>query len=127
MFHVSASARGGLERLVRGSVGCPRRLPSRDFFCPEAISPRAEPISPPIQVSSELFATVTERHCMAANIRLKAARVLKGMTQLQLAEKMGRREIEISRIETGRAQPDPKTKNRIAELLQKPAFELFEA
>ena len=64
---------------------------------------------------------------MAANTRLKAARVLKGITQFQLAEKIGTREIEISRIETGRARPGPDLKRRIAEVLQKPAFELFDA
>jgi DNA-binding XRE family transcriptional regulator len=48
------------------------------------------------------------------------------MTQLQLAEKVGKREIEISRIETGRAQPDTETKHLIAEALQKPTFELFD-
>ena len=63
---------------------------------------------------------------MAANNRLKAARVLKGFTQLQLAEKVGTREIEISRIETGRAGADSTLKQRIAEVLQKPAFELFD-
>lgn len=63
---------------------------------------------------------------MATNSRLKAARVFKGMTQLALAEKVGAKEIEISRIETGRAQPEPEMKRRIAEVLQKPAFELFE-
>ncbi|HNQ90207.1 MAG TPA: helix-turn-helix transcriptional regulator [Verrucomicrobiota bacterium] len=63
---------------------------------------------------------------MAANTRLKAARVLKGLTQLQLAEKVGTREIEISRIETGRVRPDADRKQRIAEVLHKPAFELFD-
>ena len=63
---------------------------------------------------------------MAQNNRLKAARVLRGMTQLHLAEKIGRREIEISRIETGRARPDPDTKRRIAEVLQKPTYEIFD-
>ena len=43
---------------------------------------------------------------MAENNRLKAARVLRGMTQLQLASQLGMKEIEISRIETGRSQPD---------------------
>ena len=42
---------------------------------------------------------------MAANNRLKAARVLMGMTQLQLAEKVGVKEIAVSRIETGRSNP----------------------
>lgn len=62
---------------------------------------------------------------MAQNNRLKAARVLRGMTQLHLAEKVGCKEIDISRIETGRCTPDPDRKRRIADALQKPAFELF--
>ena len=63
---------------------------------------------------------------MAANNRLKAARVLKGLTQLQLAEQIGTREIEISRIETGRVQPAVPMKERIATVLGKPTFELFQ-
>jgi len=64
---------------------------------------------------------------MAANNRLKAARVLKGMTQLRLAELVGLKEIEISRIETGRADADADLKRRIADVLQKPAWEIFDA
>ena len=63
---------------------------------------------------------------MATNIRLKTARVSRGMTQLQLAEKIGRKEIDVSRYETGRARPDPDTKRRIAEVLQKPTYEIFD-
>ncbi|MCW5552144.1 MAG: helix-turn-helix transcriptional regulator [Verrucomicrobiae bacterium] len=63
---------------------------------------------------------------MAANNRMKAARVLKGITQLQLAEQVGTREIEISRIETGRVTPDVAMKQRIALVLGKPTFELFD-
>ncbi|NLF99511.1 MAG: helix-turn-helix transcriptional regulator [Lentisphaerae bacterium] len=63
---------------------------------------------------------------MASNKRLKAARVLRGLTQLQLAEMVGTKEIEISRYETGRAYPAPDTKRRIAEILQKPVYELFD-
>ena len=63
---------------------------------------------------------------MAANNRLKAARVLKGLTQLQLAELVGLKEIEISRIETGRSEPDRPLKQRIADALGKPTFELFD-
>lgn len=62
-----------------------------------------------------------------ANNRLRAARVLRGLTQLQLAEKIGRKEIEVSRFETGRSQLDQDTKQRIAEVLQKPTFELFDS
>ena len=64
---------------------------------------------------------------MAVNKRLRTARVLQGLTQLQLAEKIGRREIDISRFETGRAEPGPEMRRRIAEVLKKPAFELFES
>ena len=63
---------------------------------------------------------------MATNRRLRAARVLLGMTQRQLAEKIGTKEIEVSRFETGRAEPDSEVKRRMAEVLQKPAFELFD-
>jgi ribosome-binding protein aMBF1 (putative translation factor) len=63
---------------------------------------------------------------MAANNRMKAARVLKGLTQLQLAEKVGTKEIEISRFETGRACPDTEMKRRLCEALAKPSFELFD-
>jgi transcriptional regulator with XRE-family HTH domain len=63
---------------------------------------------------------------MAANYRLKAARVLKGLTQLQLAEKIGMAEHDVSRLETGRLQAKPDMKERIAAALQRPAFELFD-
>ncbi len=52
--------------------------------------------------------------------------MLKGITQLQLAEQVGTREIEISRIETGRVTPDGAMKQRIALILQKPTFEIFD-
>ena len=63
---------------------------------------------------------------MATNTRMKAARVGKGLTQLQLAGMIGKKEIDVSRYETGRARPDPDTKRRIAEVLQKPTFEIFD-
>jgi transcriptional regulator with XRE-family HTH domain len=63
---------------------------------------------------------------MAENMRLKAARVLRGLTQLQLADRIGKKEIEVSRFETGRAQPDAEVKRRIADVLQRPSFELFD-
>lgn len=64
---------------------------------------------------------------MASNNRLKAARVLKGMTQLQLADQVGLKEIEVSRIETGRVDANAELKRRIADVLNKPTFELFNA
>lgn len=64
---------------------------------------------------------------MATNKRLKAARVGLGLTQLQLAEKIGVKEIEVSRLETGRAQPTAQIKQLMVEALQKPAHELFDA
>ena len=73
------------------------------------------------------FATVAKpKPAMADNKRLRAARVLKGFTQLQLAEQVGTKEIAISRIETGRIQPTADLKQRIAAVLQKPTFELFD-
>ena len=60
------------------------------------------------------------------NLRLKAARVGAGLTQRQLAQHVGKQEIEISRYETGRARPDEETKRAIAAVLQKPVFELFD-
>jgi transcriptional regulator with XRE-family HTH domain len=64
---------------------------------------------------------------MAANYRLKAARVFKGLTQLELAERVGLQEHDMSRLETGRMRADPQLKERIAVMLGKPAFELFDA
>ncbi|HEY9171477.1 MAG TPA: helix-turn-helix transcriptional regulator [Verrucomicrobiae bacterium] len=64
---------------------------------------------------------------MADNRRMAAARVLKNLTQRKLAELVGTREIEISRIETGRITPDAAIKERIALVLGKPTFELFDA
>jgi DNA-binding XRE family transcriptional regulator len=58
---------------------------------------------------------------------MAAARVLKGLTQRQLAQKIGLKEIDVSRIETGRLVADLQMKIRIAEVLGKPMFELFEA
>jgi transcriptional regulator with XRE-family HTH domain len=63
---------------------------------------------------------------MATNTRMKAARVGRGLTQLQLAEEVGLKEIDISRYETGRAHPGPDTKRRIAEVLQKSTYEIFD-
>ena len=62
---------------------------------------------------------------MGTNIRLRVARIAKELTQLELAEKVGMKEIEISRIETGRSEPNRATKERIAEVLQKTVYELF--
>lgn len=64
---------------------------------------------------------------MPYNRRLKAARVLRDMTQRDLAEKLGIQEIEISRFETGRKQPDARMKQRIAEILDMKTFEIFAA
>lgn len=63
---------------------------------------------------------------METNRRLRAERARLGLTQRDVAEKVGLREINISRIETGRARPNPETKRRIAEVLHKPTYELFD-
>ena len=58
--------------------------------------------------------------------RLKVARVEAGLTQLQLARLIGRHEPEVSRYETGRSVPDSDIKQRIADVLGKPVYELFD-
>ena len=63
---------------------------------------------------------------MATNLRMKAARVMQCLTQMQLAQKVGTKEIDISRIETGRLLPCRELKQRIAEALHKPTFEIFD-
>ncbi len=62
---------------------------------------------------------------MAINIRLRTARVAQGLTQLQLAEQIGTKEIEISRWETGRTQPSQEMRQRLSSALGKPTYELF--
>lgn len=61
------------------------------------------------------------------NERLKRARILAALTQLQLGERVGCREMAISRYETGRAKPTAETKRRIAETLKQPIYELFDS
>jgi DNA-binding XRE family transcriptional regulator len=56
---------------------------------------------------------------------MAAARVLKGITQRDLALKVGLKEIDVSRIETGRLAPTAQIKERIAAALGKPTFEIF--
>jgi len=46
--------------------------------------------------------------------RMKAARMMSGMTQFDLAQRVGCSEALISKIETGRARPDRELKERIA-------------
>lgn len=62
---------------------------------------------------------------MSTDRRLKAARALAGWTQRQLAERAGMQEIQISRFETGRACPDREAQRRIAAVLGKRTYELF--
>ncbi len=64
---------------------------------------------------------------MTANVsRLKIARVSAGMNQFDLAQRVGVSEVGISRIETGRVTPRPELKAKIAAVLGKPTFELFD-
>jgi len=61
-----------------------------------------------------------------ANTRLKIARIEAGLTQFQLAEEVGAKERDVSLWETNRSTPDPETRQRVATVLKKPTFELFE-
>ena len=63
---------------------------------------------------------------MSENLRMKAARALKALTQRKLAALVGTREIEISRIETGGVTPSQDLKGRIAAVLGKAPFEIFD-
>lgn len=59
--------------------------------------------------------------------RLRVARILNNLTQLELARQVATTELTISRIETGRIRPSAELKQRIAELLGKPTYELFDS
>lgn len=50
--------------------------------------------------------------------RMKAARMIKGLTQLDLAQRVECSEALISKIETGRARADRELKERIACILE---------
>ena len=55
---------------------------------------------------------------MPRNSILKIARLGAGYTQFALAEKVGVKESDITRFETGRAEPMPSVAIKIAELLK---------
>lgn len=57
--------------------------------------------------------------------RLKLERAERRLSQFDLAKLAGVTECTISRIETGRLTPAPDLKAKIATILGKPAFELF--
>jgi DNA-binding XRE family transcriptional regulator len=101
--------------------------PSRFFYARKRFFRRRNDFFRPCVLTGRVVRHGNNKTNMAANNRLKAARVLKGITQLQLAEMVGLKEIEVSRFETGRRTPSQETKQRIATVLGKPTFELFEA
>jgi transcriptional regulator with XRE-family HTH domain len=53
-------------------------------------------------------------------LTMKAARIMKNMTQFDLARASGLSEAQVSKIETGRAMPDYDTRKRIADVLDIP-------
>ena len=61
------------------------------------------------------------------NKRLMLARLERGLSQFQLAGRVGMKEWDISRIETGRKIPTRDQKTAIADVLRKRTFELFDA
>ena len=85
---------GRLEAGGRRGVGC--RLAT--FLEVTAVEAQGTPGVTPSWLKGEWFAAVTSKLLMAENNRLKAARVLRGLTQLQLAERIGKKEIEVSRF-----------------------------
>ena len=64
---------------------------------------------------------------MTKNVsRLKIARVAAGLSQFELAQKVEVNEVAISRIETGRTTAPSVLKTKIAAILNKSTFEIFE-
>lgn len=61
---------------------------------------------------------------MNLDLRFKFARQVAGLTQLRLADAVGVHESLITRIESGRARPDPETAEKIAKVLSKRPFEI---
>ena len=59
------------------------------------------------------------------NDRLRTARLLARLTQHELGQKAGVKEWNISRLETGRAEPTREERKRIAAVLGKKTYELF--
>jgi len=56
--------------------------------------------------------------------RMKAARMLKGLTQHDLAQLVGCTEALVSKIETARAEPERELKERIARALEIETWEV---
>ena len=62
---------------------------------------------------------------MTQNLRLLVKRREKKLTQVELAELAGTTHLRISKFECGWAYPSLEEKQRISEVLNVPAFELF--
>ena len=60
------------------------------------------------------------------NLNFKMARLALGLRQYQLAERVGLKERDISYIETGRRDPPADIRARLADVLGKPTWELFQ-
>jgi DNA-binding XRE family transcriptional regulator len=63
---------------------------------------------------------------MNSNLRFKLTRISLGLTQRALGALVGLPEYRITLIETGRHTPDTNLKSRLAAVLKKPTFELFD-
>lgn len=59
------------------------------------------------------------------NNRLREERLLRGLTQLELAKRTDIHPVEISRIERGVVKPYPGWRKRLAAALNVPEYELF--
>ncbi len=59
-----------------------------------------------------------------ARRKLKAARILAGMTQREVAGKINVSESRVTAWETGRADPNPKERAQLSELLNIPSYEV---
>ena len=75
-------------------------------------------VNNPVSFSATLKKNVSDN-------RFKLARIAAGYRQRDLAAASGLGEHQICLIETGRWNPPAEVKQRLAELLQKPTFEVF--
>lgn len=62
---------------------------------------------------------------MAPNNRIREVRQLQGLTQAQLAERIGKTQADVSRIEIPTVAPRPKTLRKIADALHVDVRELL--
>ncbi|MBN1672935.1 MAG: helix-turn-helix transcriptional regulator [Kiritimatiellae bacterium] len=62
-----------------------------------------------------------------SNLRFKIARLRRGLTQRELARRVGVSEATVTRIETGRFVPSGALRQALSEILAVAAYEIFDS